>query len=129
MLSDALWRELGGDPSIVGKPLKLDGIQRTVIGVMPPGFWFPNPSVRVWLADYMNPTGQSGMYSLVGRVTPGQSILHMQPVSIARRSYSARSTRIRPSGIEPKTPSSRPFAMISWAACDPRFSRRSPRWR
>ena len=80
VLSDALWRELGADPSLVGKPLKLDGIQRTVIGVMPPGFWFPNPAVRVWLADYVNPTGQSGMYSLVGRVAPGQSVLHMQPV-------------------------------------------------
>ena len=79
VLSDALWRELGGDLSIVGKPLKLDGIQRTVIGVMPPGFWFPDPSVRVWLADYINPTGRSGQYSLVGRVAPGQSVLNMQP--------------------------------------------------
>ena len=80
VLSDALWRELGADPSLVGKPLKLDGIPRTVIGIMPPGFWFPNPSVRVWLADYLNPTGRSGMYALVGRVAPGQSVLHMQPV-------------------------------------------------
>ncbi len=80
VLSDALWRELGADPSLIGKSLKLDGIPRTVIGIMPPGFWFPNPSVRVWLADYLNPTGQSGMYSLVGRVAPGQSVLHMQPV-------------------------------------------------
>ena len=60
VLSDALWRELGGDLSIVGTPLKLDGIQRTVIGVMPPGFWFPDPSIGVWLADYINPTGRTG---------------------------------------------------------------------
>ena len=80
ILSDALWRELGADPSLVGKSLKLDGIPRTVIGVMPPGFWFPDPSVRVWLADYLNPTGQSGMYSLVGRVAPGGSVANMQPV-------------------------------------------------
>lgn len=79
ILSDALWRELGGDPSIVGKPLRLDGIQRTVIGVMPRGFWFPDPEVRVWLADNINPTGRSGMYTLVGRVASGQSVLNMQP--------------------------------------------------
>ena len=79
VLSDALWRELGADPSIVGKPLRLDGVPRIVIGIMPRGFWFPDPSVRVWLADYINPTGQSGQYSLVGRVAPGQDVLHMQP--------------------------------------------------
>ena len=80
ILSDALWREMGADPSIVGKPLRLDGIPRTVIGIMPRGFWFPDPAARVWLADNLNPTGRSGIYSLVGRVAPGQSVSNMQPV-------------------------------------------------
>src|SRR5262249_47770143 len=80
VLSDALWRDLGADPSIVGKRLKLHGIQRTVIGIMPRGFWFPDPSTRVWVSDYMNPTGRSGIYSLIGRVAPGQSVLNMKPV-------------------------------------------------
>ena len=79
VLSDALWRELGADPAIIGKPLKLDGIQRTVIGIMPRGFWFPDPSVRVWVSDIINPTARSGIYSLVGRVAPGQSVSNMQP--------------------------------------------------
>jgi putative ABC transport system permease protein len=79
VLSDGLWRELGGDPRIVGKQLRLDGAPRTVIGVMPPGFWFPDPSARVWVSDALRPTGQSGMYSLVGRVAKGQDAAHMQP--------------------------------------------------
>ena len=27
----------------------LDGASRTVVGVMPRGFWFPDPNVRIWL--------------------------------------------------------------------------------
>ena len=46
VLSFGLWQELGGDPSIVGQRLTLDGTPRTVVGVMPRGFWFPDPTVR-----------------------------------------------------------------------------------
>src|SRR5215210_1179136 len=49
VLSHELWRQMGGAPSILGQRIKLDGILRTVVGVMPRGFWFPDPSVRVWL--------------------------------------------------------------------------------
>ena len=48
LLSFGLWQELGGHPSIIGTPVMLDGSPRTVIGVMPRGFWFPDPSVRIW---------------------------------------------------------------------------------
>jgi putative ABC transport system permease protein len=79
VLSDGLWRELGADASIIGKQLRLNGAPRTIIGVMPPGFWFPDPSARVWTADYIVPTARSGVYSLVGRVAKGQDAMHMQP--------------------------------------------------
>ncbi len=42
VLSDGLWRSrFGADQNIVGRPITLDGVRRTVIGVMPPGFTFP----------------------------------------------------------------------------------------
>ncbi len=78
VLSDGLWRELGGDASILGKPLRLNGAPRTIVGVMPPGFWFPDPSARVWTSDYVIPTARSGIYSLVGRVAKGHDAAHMQ---------------------------------------------------
>ena len=79
VLSDALWRELGADADIVGKQIRLNGFPRTVIGVMPRGFWFPNPSVRFWISEVISPTARSGIYSLVGRVAKGQDAAHMQP--------------------------------------------------
>lgn len=42
VLTHALWqRRFGGDPNIVNKTITLNGIARTVIGVMPPRFNYP----------------------------------------------------------------------------------------
>ena len=39
VVSHALWqRRFGGDPSLVGKPITLDGTNYTVIGIAPPAF-------------------------------------------------------------------------------------------
>jgi predicted permease len=77
VLSHSLWEDLGSDPNIVGKPLQLGGVPRTVVGVMPRGFWFPSPATRVWTAAQMNPEDRSGRYTLVGRIAEGQTIAHM----------------------------------------------------
>ncbi len=74
VLSFGLWREMGGSPSIVGSRLTLDGIPRTVIGVMPRGFWFPDPSVRVWTTAPLSPESRSWNSTLVGRVAAGYDI-------------------------------------------------------
>ena len=79
VLSHSLWQDLGADPAIVGKPLQLGGVTRTVIGVMPRGFWFPSPLTRVWTAAPMNPQNRAGRYTLVGRVADGTSLDTMQP--------------------------------------------------
>ena len=77
VLSHGLWQELGGDASILGRRVQLDGITRTVVGVMPRGFWFPDPTVRVWLPEPLDPANQSGNYALVGRLAPGQHLAGM----------------------------------------------------
>src|SRR5215204_6035829 len=78
VLSYPLWEELGSDPAIVGKQVRLGGVARTVVGVMPRGFWFPSPTIRVWNSTPLNPQNRSGRYSLVGRVADGVSIEHME---------------------------------------------------
>ncbi|GLC26871.1 ADOP family duplicated permease [Roseisolibacter agri] len=79
VLSYGLWQELGGQPSVIGKRLTIDGAPRTVIGVMPRGFWFPDPAVRLWHARPLNPQGRNGSYSLTGRTLPGVRVDAMQP--------------------------------------------------
>ena len=52
---DLFERRFGGDDSILGQQIQLDGQARTVIGVMPPRFEFPKgvkdftPSVDLWV--------------------------------------------------------------------------------
>lgn len=79
VISHGLWNELGGDPSLIGRTLRIDGVARTVVGVMPAGFWFPDPGIRVWMPHPLSADRRSGIHSFVGRVTPGQSARAMQP--------------------------------------------------
>lgn len=71
VLSHSLWRELGADPGVVGSGLVLGGVTRRVVGVMPAGFWFPDPKARIWLAEELNPEDGSGNWGIVGRMAPG----------------------------------------------------------
>ena len=49
VLSWSLWRRrFGGDPSIIGKDIALDGQPWTVIGIMPAWFSYPDPETQVW---------------------------------------------------------------------------------
>ena len=73
VLSHGLWQELGGSRSIVGERVRIGGVERTIVGVMPPGFWFPDPGVRVWLPTPMRADVGVGRYTLIGRQPPGQS--------------------------------------------------------
>lgn len=48
VLSDSLWRrQYGADPNISGKTLDIDGVSRTIIGVMPASFQFP-AECEIW---------------------------------------------------------------------------------
>ena len=77
VLSHSLWRELGADPNIIGRQLPLGGEPHTVIGIMPRGFWFPDPRARLWVNSPFLPTSNSGNYAMVGRLEPGRDIATM----------------------------------------------------
>ena len=79
ILSYGLWQELGGSPSIIGTRLTLDDIPRTIVGVMPKGFWYPNPSIRIWLPKALDPQGRNGSYLLLGLAGPGVDVHRLDP--------------------------------------------------
>jgi putative ABC transport system permease protein len=74
VLSYGLWQDLGAERSIIGKTIRFDGVNRTIIGVMPRGFWFPSPTVRIWIPHPLNPEERVGNYALVGRVSQGNRL-------------------------------------------------------
>lgn len=108
VISHGLWQELGGTPDVVGRRLMLDGAPRTVVGVMPRGFWFPDPAVRLWHARPLDPEGRNGSYTLVGRVAPGEDPARMAPqvrrltaMLDERFDYGASDDRLRDAAVTP----------------------------
>jgi len=46
VISDGLWRRsFGADPNVLGRSLALDSDPYTIVGVLPPGFRYPAPTV------------------------------------------------------------------------------------
>ena len=64
VISYRAWRDIfGGDSSIVGRTIRLDGREVPVVGVMPAGFEFPWEKVDVWTSDRL----ESGAAQLASR--------------------------------------------------------------
>lgn len=83
VLSDGAWtRVFGADPAVVGTRIELNGELHTVLGVMPPGFAYPDASVDIWTTWHMATSfsGQSEVprgwrfASVAGRLAPGVAI-------------------------------------------------------
>jgi putative ABC transport system permease protein len=54
VLSEEFWQErFGGDPAIVGRAIRLDGVSHTVVGILPPRFGVPHGAqvarAQVWV--------------------------------------------------------------------------------
>jgi putative ABC transport system permease protein len=72
ILSDGLWRRrFGADPQVIGRPLTLEGQSRAVVGIMAPGFRFPEES-DLWLPLALNPGRQRMIHvSVLARLRAG----------------------------------------------------------
>jgi putative ABC transport system permease protein len=76
LLAYGLWtRAFGGDPTIVGRTVLFENIPHTVVGVMPRGFAFPEPSVEVYRPIRLNlaqPWERNNHYiSVIARLADG----------------------------------------------------------
>jgi len=79
MLSHGLWvRRYGGDPAVVGRTVRINGTERTVVGIMPEGFRFPELQ-ELWTPLQVGPPGDAPgegprAYGAVGRLREGVSM-------------------------------------------------------
>jgi predicted permease len=81
IVTDRLWRTaLQADPAVLGRSITVDGVPRTVVGVLPPDFSFrpvvPRlgalPEVDVFLLNrWPGDTGRRAFLWLLGRMKPG----------------------------------------------------------
>jgi putative ABC transport system permease protein len=79
LIGHGLWkRRFGGDRSLIGRDILLNGEKYTVVGVMPPGFSYPFKDTEIWSPIAFAP-GQltnRGMHYLyvVARLRPGVTL-------------------------------------------------------
>ena len=56
VISHRFWQSwFGGDESVIGRRVQVNSVARTIIGVMPPGFYFRDRTVDVWEPLGLNP--------------------------------------------------------------------------
>ncbi|MEP7339906.1 MAG: ABC transporter permease [Acidobacteriota bacterium] len=77
VISDGLWRSrYNSDPAIIGKTVKVEGEDHTVVGVMPPNFEFSlySPVRQLWVPVAYTKGDQdrgSNSFLCIGRLKPG----------------------------------------------------------
>jgi putative ABC transport system permease protein len=79
IISHALWqRRFGGDDNIIGKQLIVSGTSASIIGVMPAGFTFLEPTAELWLPLWQNQLNNSArpvrLLNIVGKLANGATI-------------------------------------------------------
>jgi len=81
ILSYALWQQLfSGQDSAVGRDLRINGENHTIIGVMPQSFFFMDPDAKLWTPLAFTPQQKSddarhnNSWTMAGRLKPGVSV-------------------------------------------------------
>jgi predicted permease len=106
ILTDGYWRErLGGNSGVVGRTIRLNGVETTVIGILPRQFSFLSSRARIYLPLASNPDERSprqrhsGNSDMIARVAPhatigeAQSQVDAHNASIEQDSPEARMMR------------------------------------
>jgi predicted permease len=80
ILSHALWQQrFGGDVTIVGRSIDIEGVNRQVIGVMPAEFRFPSSKTQIWIPLHNDPRMAFNYWAgdfmpVIGRLRPGATV-------------------------------------------------------
>jgi predicted permease len=86
ILTDVYWRQrLGGEPDVIGRTIRVDGVARTIVGVLPPEFSFLSSRARIYFPFSSNledreprrrHSGSSGQ--IIARMTAGTTLAEAQ---------------------------------------------------
>src|SRR5271169_3480893 len=87
ILSDTFWRQrYNADPKVIGKPIRVNSVPRTVIGVLPPGFRFLSSDARVFLPLASRPEDRApsrrhsggNVIQMIARLQPDATLAQAQ---------------------------------------------------
>jgi predicted permease len=79
ILSEGLWRSsFGANPDVVGTVADIDGVRRTIVGIMPRDFDVADLRIELWLPLVIDPaTANRGGHNayLIGRLADGVTVV------------------------------------------------------
>ncbi len=87
IVTDGFWRDrLNSDPNILDRDLRVNGIPRKIIGVLPPDFRFLSSQARLYLAYKSGPEQRGpgarhsggGAIQMIARLQPGATVAEAQ---------------------------------------------------
>jgi predicted permease len=84
VLSHALWlNKFAGSPGVVGQMITLGGAERRVLGVMAPGFRFPDSNSQFWIPLNLDPRDVRAYWNvnfmpMIARLRPGATLQEAQ---------------------------------------------------
>jgi putative ABC transport system permease protein len=87
------------DTGVIGQMLILDGINYTIVGVMPKGFYFPDRDTQLWApvsftpGDFSEANRGSRSYSLYARLKPG---LNVEQARAGMQSFANQLAQVHP---------------------------------
>jgi putative ABC transport system permease protein len=81
IISHGLWkRRFGSDPNVIGKQVQISGSSMTIVGVMPPGFEYPEQT-QVWVTSAVNLSQEprdNRVWSAIARLNTGIDLKQAQ---------------------------------------------------
>jgi predicted permease len=86
IVTDGYWRSaLGGDAHVIGRRIRVDGLEKTIVGVLPGNFSFLSSKARLYFPLSSNPDQRgpdrrhSGSQAdMLARLEPGRTIVEAQ---------------------------------------------------
>ena len=87
ILSDTFWRQrYNADPNVIGRQIRVDGLPRTIIGVLPPGFRFLSSEARLYFPLASRPEDRTSLQrhsggnviQMIARLKPDATLAQAQ---------------------------------------------------
>ncbi len=84
ILSHSLWKDrFGSDPSVLGRMIRLNGVDREIIGIMPANFSYPSAKIQLWIPMQLDPSNfleywGTEFMPLLARLRPSTNLVAAQ---------------------------------------------------
>ncbi|MCH7716360.1 MAG: ABC transporter permease [Gemmatimonadetes bacterium] len=113
LLSHGMWqRQFGGDPTVVGRTILLDGVSHEVVGVMPDGFTYEFNEAELWVPFRWTTARREsiwfrqahvvrGVARLAPGITPDQAQVELQAVALQLQQEHPELNRGMDAGLTP----------------------------